>query len=74
MVVRVDKSRDYALAGCIESFDLTVGLNVRRDAFNDTAVDQKIGGLGLMYVAVMVIDPAPADQITPGPNFQFPSS
>src|SRR6516162_2502691 len=69
MVVGVDEPWDDELAGGVENFNLTVGLKVGRDAFNYPTVDQKIGGLGLMYVAVMVIDPAPEDQIALGPCF-----
>ena len=69
MVVGVDEPWDDELAGGVENFNLTVGLNVGRDAFDYPTVDQKIGGLGLMYVAVMVIDSAPADQIALGPGF-----
>ncbi len=66
MVMRVDEPRDDELARGVEKFDPIVGLDTLCDALDGPAADQKIGGLRLVYVAVVVIDAAPADQIARG--------
>ena len=62
MVVGVDEAWDDELAGPsrFRPPSLAAKLGAMRSIL--LAADQNIGLLGLMYVTVMVIDPAPADQ------------
>jgi hypothetical protein len=54
------------LPAAIENFDPIVGRDLWLDPVNDPAADQKIGGCGLMDVAVMVVNSSAADQVARG--------
>jgi hypothetical protein len=64
--VRIYESWHDELAGGIENFDPIVGCNPWPDPVDDPAADQKIGGCGLMDVAVMVVNSSAADQVARG--------
>src|SRR5258706_15808807 len=66
MIVRIDETRGYELAGGVDNFNPTVGCDLRRDPFDDPVADQKVGGCGVVDGPIMGIYPSAANQVARG--------
>ena len=66
MVVCVHEPRNDELAGGVEDFDAGLRRNMRRDTFDDCAMDQDVGDRRLVDVAVVVIDPGATNEVARG--------